>query len=90
MRAFDFVLATWGPRCDVLKFFVATAPGMPAHYTPNLANGQVKSLFSTGQHPHPGLKGAPIVEIEMSRPDCNNKYAPTQRGRVDLVGSHGR
>lgn len=85
MRAFDFVLATWGPRCDVLKFFVATAPGMPAHYTPNLANGQVKSLFSTGQHPHPGLKGAPIVEIEMSRPDCNNKNDPKCRNIWEKV-----
>ena len=75
MRAFDFVLATWGPRCDVLKFFVGASPGMPDHYTPNVKNGGTASLFSTGQQPHPGLKGAPLVEIDMTRPDCNNKYA---------------
>lgn len=75
MRAFDFVLATWGPRCDVLKFFVGASPGMPDHYMPNIKNGGTAPLFTTGQQPHPGLKGAPIVEIHMTRPDCNNKYA---------------
>jgi len=85
MRAFDFVLATWGPRCDVLKFFVGASPGMPDHYTPNVKNGGTASLFSTGQQPHPGLKGAPIVEIDMTRPDCNNKNDPKCRNIWEKV-----
>lgn len=73
MRAFDFVLATWGHRCDVLKFFAGHADGMPTWYTPNLQNKQTEPLFMTGENPHPGAKGAAIVSIDMSRNDCNNK-----------------
>jgi hypothetical protein len=70
VRALDFVLATWGPRCDVIKFFVEADPNLPATYLPN--NARSADLFKTGVE-NPGEKGAPLVGIEMQRSGCNDR-----------------
>jgi len=70
VRALDFVLATWGPRCDVIKFFVEADPNLPATYLPN--NARSADIFKTGVE-NPGEKGAPLVGIEMQRSGCNDR-----------------
>lgn len=70
VRAFDFILSTWGPRCDVIKIFVGKEPNLPEMYYPN--NPRSKDLFKTGVE-NPGEKGVPIVGVDMRRSECHDR-----------------
>ena len=79
VRAFDFILSTWGPRCDVIKIFVGKEPNLPEMYYPN--NPRSKDLFKTGVE-NPGEKGVPIVGVDMRRSECHDRCVFYMTGQI--------